>query len=436
MADPLVETERPAARAVGRRTPKPNGRLGVIAIVGIVLLAAAVGLRVSPWAREQRYKRANLDSLKLAASSAPNDAIAQYYLGAQYHNQDYLVESLQAFERAIALDPRMTRAYVGAAVAHREIGQAARAEESARKAIELEPKNADARFLLATILFQGSAKLARPEFQKVTQLAPKRADGWFWLGTCDTTLSLVGDAVVSFTRAVELEPANGEYRRELGKVLLEQGKLDEANIQLARAVELAPEDPAAAYYRGKAQLTSAKSPKELREADGWLDRSLQLLRGTASSNPKGMAEITAERAVAQRRIGQLKVAEKLLNEARRLDPQNAAYLYQLAEVLRAQGNEPMARKLMVEYNSHSEIDNLIFELNQRIKQDGRNPELRLRLARLYVRANDPQGALLQYSQCLLLAPGRADVRKEMEAYRVRMSAPSLKPTGSSKAGNE
>jgi tetratricopeptide (TPR) repeat protein len=306
-------------------------------------------------------------------------------------------------------------------VAHREIGQMARAEETVRKAIELEPRDADAQFLLATILFGRSPKAARPEFQKVTEMAPNRADGWFWLGACYTALSLRSDAVVSFERAVELAPENGEYRRELGKALLEENKLEPAQTHLAKAVELLPQDPAAAYYQGKALLATARTGAEFQEADRRLEKALQLLRESGAQNPVGVAEITAERAAAQQRLGNLSLAEALLQEARRHDPNRLSYLYQLAEVTRARGDEEAARRLMREYNSRVQIDNQAFELNQRIKQDSRNPDLRLRLARLLVQGKDYSGALLQYQQCLLLAPERADVKLEMERLRKSMS---------------
>src|SRR5690606_32440126 len=110
------------------------------------------------------------------------------------------------------------------------------------------------------------------------------------------------------------------------------------------------------------------------------------------------------------------------------DPQRLSYLYQLAEVTRAQGNEAAARKLMREYAVRTELDNKAFELNQRIKQDSQNPELRLRLARLYAGGNNLEAALFQYNQCLLLAPDHPVARQEMAELRRRLQGKQARAT--------
>jgi tetratricopeptide (TPR) repeat protein len=400
---------------------------------GAVLVAAALAFRFSPWAQEYRLKKASLSALQAWAARSPGDARVQYYLGAQYFNKGYVVEALQSFERAAALDPRMARAHLGAAVAHREIGNGQQSSAAAGRALELDPSSAEAQYLRAIGTLQTSVSHARPEFQKLTRMAPRRADGWYWLGTCEQTMSQLGDAVGPFRRAVELEPSNAAYRRDLAKVLIELSRFGEAREQLERAVQLDPKDAAAAYYLGKSILMMAAADVDVQAADRWLQKALGLLQSSSDPSPSGLAEMSAERAVALRRLNRLREAESLLQQARKLDPNKLGYLYQLAEVTRNLGREERARALMLEHSRRVDIDNEVYELSQRIKQDLKNPDLRLRVARAFARGGDYPRAIFQYEVSLQLAPKQRDAARELQATRGKLAALQRKQGVSGKA---
>jgi hypothetical protein len=68
-------------------------------------------------------------------------------------------------------------------------------------------------------------------------------------------------------------------------------------------------------------------------------------------------------------------------------------------------------------------------LEDRIHQDPKNPELRLRIARLYRKYGDESRAANQYAVCLSLNPADNGVRTEMNSYLLGIRKRQLPPKG-------
>ncbi len=131
-------------------------------------------------------------------------------------------------------------------------------------------------------LAQKKTDEAIAELHKALELDPKLAEAQFELGHVLHTLK--GDAqgaLPAYQAAVELEPANAEYRTSLGAVLSQLGQTDRAIEELTRVVESPGYNrPEAWIYLGGAYVNA----KKYQDAIAALDKSLPMAPDVAQTH--------------------------------------------------------------------------------------------------------------------------------------------------------
>ena len=134
------------------------------------------------------------------------------------------------------------------------------------KAVELSPTIGDAHKDLYELLRdQGKLDEAIAVFRKAIEIDPKSADAQDNLG-----VALLNDlkdydkAAECFRKAIELNPKNAKYWVHLSYALQDQRKLDEAIAACRKAIEIDPnsKDAAAAYFRLGKVLEDQGKPDE------------------------------------------------------------------------------------------------------------------------------------------------------------------------------
>lgn len=415
-----------AAEPQSGKLPVPP-RLRFLLVAGIVIISAAAAVRFSPWAHEYQLQRASLAALRQRAADAPRDPLLFYYLGTKAYNARSLGEAGYCFQQATSLDPKMARAHVGLALVYRDAGQWDKAYASARQAQQLTPRDVDTQYLVAMLVMHASNSRAIPEFRKVTQMAPRRADAWYWLGVCQGDINEKAEGIEALKKAVSLEPRNPIYHRDLGAVLLERNFFPEARSEFETALRLLPIDAQTNYLLGVTRLKTARSDDDLRAAGTLMAKAQELLGAPTQQTAISHAAIYGRRAEVARRLRQPKEALGYLERARKLDARKLSYLYDQATVLRMLGQEDPARRLMDEYSRRFPAEELAFQITQRVKQDPKDPLLRLKLARLHAQNEDYAQAINQYEQCLYLDPFQTDARRELDALKKRLGAASKTP---------
>jgi Flp pilus assembly protein TadD len=122
-----------------------------------------------------------------------------------------------------------------------------------RKALEMDPDNANAHFQLAGSLTANNQKSdAAQEYKKACELDPRQA-GWF--ANLAVSLAQTGDtegAIASFRKSLELDPSSAEVEAVFGAVLAERGQIEEGLRHMRKAVELSPDFAPAHSYLGTA----------------------------------------------------------------------------------------------------------------------------------------------------------------------------------------
>jgi TolB-like protein/Tfp pilus assembly protein PilF len=174
--------------------------------------------------------------------------------------------SMVYFQRAIELDPTFAPAYVGLADASNELGTVmvgappgetrAKAVGAVRKALELEPDLAEAHVLLAHLQQeQWHWADAEAEYKRALELSPNNADAHAGLASWLMCRGRTDEAVAWARRGRELDPL-AVSGTNIGWILFQSHRYDEAIRELRSAVALQPDDADALLYLGFALVAN------------------------------------------------------------------------------------------------------------------------------------------------------------------------------------
>jgi TolB-like protein/Tfp pilus assembly protein PilF len=208
-------------------------------------------------------------------------------------------EGLQAavgyFEAAIERDSSYVQAWVGLAAAYnalpawsdypaRQGGE--RSEFAARRALELDPENAEALYTLATTLFEFYQAYDEAErlFNRAMQLDPDYPSGLTWYGQLHWRQGRFEEALEWTERAVELDPLSLHAIHSDAQVLLSLGRWTEALAAFDRALAIQPD-----FY--PALLYSSYALARLGDRG---EAEARLRRGIAASGKPSGAELARD----------------------------------------------------------------------------------------------------------------------------------------------
>ncbi len=239
-------------------------------------IASRLHLRLSQGQREQ-----------LARRSTESAEAHRHYLRGRYHwnrrTEDGMRLAIEYFEKAIAEDPAYALAYAGLAESYAILSyyapvtpaeSAPKAIAAARRALEMDETLSEAWNALAQVTadHQWDWTSAESHFTKAIQLNPRNADAYHWRSEFLAALARFEEQRKDLERAAELDPlssiiannqghvdyfardfasAESKYRRamadyphfpnshrDLGRVMLARGQYKEAIAELTRAREL------------------------------------------------------------------------------------------------------------------------------------------------------------------------------------------------------
>jgi Tfp pilus assembly protein PilF len=169
------------------------------------LAMAYVAIKRPAWARQQLEKLAAAD---------PKNALYVYWLGRLDYDGHLYPSAMRRFQQAIVLDPTMARAYDNLGLVYYYQNQNTLAVEYFKKAIELERNSA-------------------------------HSSAWPYLNLAITEqfLNQNAGAEAHLRQALRLDPTLPQAHFQLGTVLEDDGKLEEATTELKEAARLDPTYP-------------------------------------------------------------------------------------------------------------------------------------------------------------------------------------------------
>jgi tetratricopeptide (TPR) repeat protein len=215
------------------------------AITGATLALGVAGCN-KPFAVENSEGTRPAPPARAQAQSSRNDR-AQDRINAanEARGRGDLDSALAEFERAIAINPELTVAYIGMGDIYRGREQYEQAEQSYGAAAKLEPANFDAQFLHGLVLqLMNRVEDSVRAYLRALAVRPDDFEANLNIGTAYLQLGEADQALGYSQRAVRLNPDSGPARVNLGAVYAALDRHEAAIVEFQQAAELMPEpDP-------------------------------------------------------------------------------------------------------------------------------------------------------------------------------------------------
>ena len=243
------------------------------------VLVATLVLIVSTWTACSKTSAGgnttpSSDASKVAITTKSNDARAEFLQGRDLSEKLLAQDSLQHFDKAIALDPDFATAELARA---NNSPTAKEFFEHLNKAVSLADKSSDgeklfilateaaangdvvkqkdaldklvaeypnderAHFILGNYYFaQQNFGLAAEEYKKATELAPSYSPAYNILGYAYRQQGDYADAEQAFKKYIELIPSDPNPYDSYGELLLKMGRFDDSIAQYRKALSIDP----------------------------------------------------------------------------------------------------------------------------------------------------------------------------------------------------
>ncbi len=240
------------------------------------------------------------------------------------------------------------------------------AEASLRKAIELEPERQDWLMALAkSLLEQGQNRAASEVLDRALKLG-RSPEILFARAMCRLNLGRPDDAEIDLADALKMQPDNAEIHFKLGKIELDRGGYERAAERLESALQLDPELLEARFLLG----------------------------------------------LCQRRQGNLEPARDLFLQVLTNTPGHVGALYNLGQILAQLGDQKGARLKLEQFRTASRLQDEIEFYRRAVNKNPENQAGRIELSRMLLKNGHTQEALEH-----LMVAQRLD-RTSAEAYRL------------------
>jgi serine/threonine protein kinase/Tfp pilus assembly protein PilF len=283
----------------------------------VLLLQSEVARAI---AREIQVAVTPEETRRLASARPVNPEAYETYLKGRFHwyklTRQHLDTALEYFQLALQKDPNYAPAYVGIAYAWLSRADTGvlpaheafpKVKEAALKALELDDALPEAHEVLAGVRrhFDWDWGGAEKEFRRALQLNPNSADARFFYSDFLISMRRPEEAMAEMERTLELDPLNFLYPCFLGWHYLYLGRYDDAISQLRKTLRTEPNFPAVhlglwgAFHQKQMDeeaLTEAKKffvlldDSEVAEALG---------RGYAEAGYRGAMRLAAEKLAAR-----------------------------------------------------------------------------------------------------------------------------------------
>ncbi len=234
---------------------------------------------------------------ELTKRSTTNAEAYQLYLQGRHfrwiENKPNLLKAKDYFEQAIKKDPNYSSAHAGLADTYMLLGlyammprseAAQHAKNSAQRALELDENSSEAHASLGVILevFDWDWKGAEQEFRRAIDMNPNHFDAHYEYGLLLSRLKRLDEAQAELEKSLEIDPLSARGYNFLGLIYQLKGNLKKAEEQYKKRDELDPPLPPAESAVERAQ--------ELIERDGRLpQRLIQLARAYMQSGQEAEA---------------------------------------------------------------------------------------------------------------------------------------------------
>jgi tetratricopeptide (TPR) repeat protein len=367
----------------------------VVAVLFVAVAGVAGALAFSALANERDFDRLIANGDQAVADERPFQAIEAYSgaiarnpdsmlahlkRGSVYHSQNQLDAALRDLRRATELDPSALRAIEMLGDVNVGLGRGDRAIEQYEAFIALDERSARVLYKLGLARYRdGRLQNAVEPLKQALALDPSLGEAYYVIGLVQRDLDQLPAARKSLEEAARRSPASqtsarealaevysleGEHGRAInqlealaaldssradrvvavGLAQARAGREDAAIVTLGRAVERFPDAPQVYAALGHVWLTTAQ-----RRGDHVaLSKAVEALR-QAANRPDATSETFTELGRAWTLAGDVRAAERALQQAvAKLPVVPEAYLH-LADITARDGRVRVARDSLLKY---------------------------------------------------------------------------------------
>jgi DNA-binding winged helix-turn-helix (wHTH) protein/Tfp pilus assembly protein PilF len=335
----------------------PSRKLEYAALVLTLLLVAGImlfGFHEIKAAGNSPRSAANV------GSHPANQGAKDLYLQGRYYwnkrTPDDLQKAVDYFTQAIVHDPGYSDAYVGLADCYNLLREYSamksseaypRALAAARKAVELDDKSSQAHASLAFVSFWGmwAAATADREFRRAIELDPNNANAHHWYAPVLETMGRYTEALTEIERAQALDPTSKSVLADKGIILYGMGRRQEA-LDLLRQMEQAePEFVSPPRYLERIYLDIGDYPNFL----------VQLRKSAVLSHDSAALVVASAAQKGYAAGGARAMFENIRHEQQKLYDQGKISSLALAGTCALEGNKRDALKyLKIAYDQHED----------------------------------------------------------------------------------
>ena len=224
-----------------------SGRFGRIGSAVGLLLVGVAGLISF---HRSAYFHDNLAFSHQWLRTDPQSVNAHYNLGFGLAQLGRHQEAVQAYERALEIEPDYGYAHNNLGNALTQVGKRAEAIGHFRKALELDASYAEAHHNLANVLVEESRRdEALEHLREAVRLRPDFAEAQMNLGNLLTGKGNAAEAVTRYRSALKLKPDFAEAHNNLANALVALGRLREAISHYSEALRIRQDYPEARRNR-------------------------------------------------------------------------------------------------------------------------------------------------------------------------------------------
>ena len=172
--------------------------------------------------------------------------------------------AIGVWRKAVDLDPADAKARFNLGLSLQQAGQLDESISQYRKAVEINPENAPAYTNLGFALAQtGKQDEAIEQYEKSLSVDPRNAKAQSNLGAALIEKGRVAEGIEHCRKALEADPEDAEAHNSVGIALARTGQLDEAVPHLEKAVSLEAGSPEYQYNLGRILAASGKFAQAL-----------------------------------------------------------------------------------------------------------------------------------------------------------------------------
>ena len=340
----------------------------------------------------------------------PRSALAWGEMGMFLRGAGYRVEAAECFTQAERLDPNSVRwAYLhGEALFPLDPAESIRLLRRAWHlgATGLEPDLTPALRLVEAYRSQGDTDSAE---ELLSQLRPRDPDHpvlLFHSGMVAASRSNFAEAKTLLARCLDHPATRRKAHAALAQVCRSLGEIDRADAH-SRTTATLPEDlpwpdpHLAACFEKASGMASRLERIERMEAAGQYREAIQALRDLLSRGADYRVLVGLGKDLA--RVGDLEDAERVLDQAVRLDPEPAQAYFQQGRVSFARGNFPRA----------------VEQVTQGLKRHPHNADGHVLLGRCHESLGETKMAIDAYREALRVSPDLGEAHLHLGEILVR-----------------